>query len=252
MLIVLLVFKKTREAIAIILADEVSYRWPFSQNVSMSQCLNVSMSVFIIYCALPGISLYVAKLRFICSFNAIKTVYRILPLTLRHYLVNGMVVPTLELEAGKWMRLRISFAGQGEDHAISLQNSSDCEMGVLAKDGVYLGQVPRMMNKLFFTPASRWDENPAYPRPSLLKGETSPRIRSSLKQSLLKFRLVTKYQYQRTASTLPSLWLLFLVGYSYCIRILFLLSPPTLCCIVVYCTVLCCTLFGGCFVPSSI
>ena len=104
-----------------------------------------------------------------------------------------MVVPKLELEAGKWMRLRISFAGQGEDHAISLQNSNDCEMGVLAKDGVYLGQVPRMMNKLFFTPASRWDENPAYPRPSLLKGETFARIRSSLKQSLLKFRLVKKY-----------------------------------------------------------
>ena len=153
-----------------------------SLNLSISQYVNVSRYTvqYCIYYLLCFISLYVAKLSFICSLNAIKTVYRTLHLTLRHYLVNGMVVPTLELEAGKWMRLRISFAGQGEDYAISLQNSSDCEMGVLAKDGGYLGQVPRMMNKLFFTPALRWDENPAYPRPSLLKGETFPRTRSSL------------------------------------------------------------------------
>ena len=214
----------------------------------MSKCLNVSRYTvqYRIYYLLCFVSLYVAKRRFICSFNAIKTAYHTLPLTLRHYLVNGMVVSTLELEAGKRMRFRISFAGQAEDHTISLQNSSDCEMGVLAKDGVYLGQVPRMMNKLFFTLASRWDEDSAYPRPSLLKGETFPRIRSSLKQSLLKFRLVKKYQYQRTASTLLSL-LVFDFGRLLYIRVLFLLSPPTLYCTVLtvlYCIVLYCAVLS--------
>ena len=106
-----------------------------SFNVSMSQCFKIYCTILLY---LLFIALYIV-VRSQATFHLFikrdqDRVHRTLPLTLRHYLVNGMVVPTLELEAGKWIRLRISFAGQGEEHAISLQNSSDCEMGVLAKD----------------------------------------------------------------------------------------------------------------------
>lgn len=66
---------------------------------------------------------------------------------------------------GQWMRFRMAFAGHGDNHAISLDDpNGNCEMGVLAKDGVYLGEVPRMEPKLFFTAASRC-ETPALSQP---------------------------------------------------------------------------------------
>lgn len=65
-------------------------------------------------------------------------------------------MPTIPVATGSWTRLRLAFAGQGDNHAISLLAPEDaCEMAVLAKDGVYLGEVPRIEPKLFFTPASR-------------------------------------------------------------------------------------------------
>lgn len=66
-------------------------------------------------------------------------------------------MPTIQMTTGKWLRMRMAFAGHGDNHAISLQDpDGSCEMAVLAKDGVYLGEVPRMESKLFFTPASRY------------------------------------------------------------------------------------------------
>lgn len=74
----------------------------------------------------------------------------------RHYLVNGQLMPLILIDSGKWLRLRIAFAGHGDNHAISIVDPDGaCEMGVLAKDGVYLSEVPREESKLFFTPASR-------------------------------------------------------------------------------------------------
>lgn len=74
----------------------------------------------------------------------------------RHYLVNGDVLPSIDLTSGSWVRFRMAFAGHGNSHAISiLDPDGDCEMGVLAKDGVYLAEVPREEAKLFFTAASR-------------------------------------------------------------------------------------------------
>lgn len=70
--------------------------------------------------------------------------------------MSGKVVPTIEMNTGQWVRLRIAFAGHGDNHAVSIVDPDEnCEMAVLAKDGVYLGEVPRMEPKLFFTPASR-------------------------------------------------------------------------------------------------
>lgn len=60
------------------------------------------------------------------------------------------------MTTGRWVRFRMAFAGHGDNHAISLLDADgDCEMAVLAKDGVFLGEVPRVEPKLFFTPASR-------------------------------------------------------------------------------------------------
>lgn len=64
-------------------------------------------------------------------------------------------MPSIHMLTGSWVRLRMAFAGHGDNHAISMSAPDDCEMAVLAKDGVYLGEVPRMEPTLFFTPASR-------------------------------------------------------------------------------------------------
>lgn len=71
-------------------------------------------------------------------------------------MVNGQVFPSIGLTSGAWVRFRMAFAGHGNSHAVSIDDpDGDCEMAVLAKDGVYLKQVPRTALKLFFTAASR-------------------------------------------------------------------------------------------------
>lgn len=81
----------------------------------------------------------------------------------RHYLVNGEVLPFIELTRGHWVRFRMAFAGHGNSHAITIMDpNGHCEMNVLAKDGVYLSEVPREEAKLFFTAASRYGVNDVY------------------------------------------------------------------------------------------
>lgn len=78
------------------------------------------------------------------------------PFSDRHYLINGEVLPSISMNSGQWLRFRMAFAGHGDSHAVSIQDpNGDCEMQVLAKDGIYLGEVPRLEPKLFFTAASR-------------------------------------------------------------------------------------------------
>ncbi|CAM9363120.1 unnamed protein product [Chrysoparadoxa australica] len=76
-----------------------------------------------------------------------------------HWLVNGCDATAFEIKAGEWTRLRMLYIGHELNARMELVNADACEMGLLAKDGVWLSDVPRMLptNTLFFSIASRVD-----------------------------------------------------------------------------------------------
>mmetsp|Transcript_3221 Transcript_3221/g.7585 ORF Transcript_3221/g.7585 Transcript_3221/m.7585 type:complete len:548 (+) Transcript_3221:85-1728(+) len=59
-------------------------------------------------------------------------------------LVNGEVNPTVSVNAGEWMRFRIIYAGWLAD-VMNFQIAG-CEMALLAKDGIYIRDFPRMVS----------------------------------------------------------------------------------------------------------
>jgi FtsP/CotA-like multicopper oxidase with cupredoxin domain len=73
------------------------------------------------------------------------------------YLVNGCEALDLTVNAGEWTRVRMLHSGD-EKNAV-MEIAAPCEIQLLAKDGVYLSQVPRLVvdNKMFFTLSSRVD-----------------------------------------------------------------------------------------------
>jgi len=58
----------------------------------------------------------------------------------RAVIVNGQLRPTLTIDRNQWMRFRIANAGwEGESFDLTIDG---CEMNLLAKDGVYIPDVP--------------------------------------------------------------------------------------------------------------
>jgi FtsP/CotA-like multicopper oxidase with cupredoxin domain len=72
------------------------------------------------------------------------------------YLVNGDLQPTITVNANEWTRFRVVHTSPTRSGIISFQNC-ECELYLLAKDGVYLPRVPRRVSQLFFTVSSRVD-----------------------------------------------------------------------------------------------
>jgi len=74
-------------------------------------------------------------------------------------LVNGMWKPKLTMEEGKWYRLRMLFASVELVIAAAPLPwlETDCEMQLLAKDGVYLNVAPREVRKVLLSPGARAD-----------------------------------------------------------------------------------------------
>ena len=73
--------------------------------------------------------------------------------------VNGLFEPTLNVVQGKWQRWRILYAGW-QDLALNLEKRDDeagCEFQLLAKDGVYLNDYPRVIHVLPVPPGGRAD-----------------------------------------------------------------------------------------------
>ena len=83
-----------------------------SLNVSMSQCFEIYCTVlYLLFIVLYIVVRSQATFHLFIKRDQNRVPYLALDFKVRHYLVNGiMVVPTLEQEAGKWMRLYISFA----------------------------------------------------------------------------------------------------------------------------------------------
>jgi len=78
-----------------------------------------------------------------------------------HVLVNGQYKPKLTLEEGKWYRLRFVFASveqRVEIHQVEdAENQADCNFQLLAKDGIYLHEAPRPIDRVFLASGGRAD-----------------------------------------------------------------------------------------------
>ena len=71
--------------------------------------------------------------------------------------VNGAPPPTISLESGKWYRFRMLFAAIIQDLFMSLDGGASCDMKLLAKDGIYLTDMPRDIKHLNFVSGTRAD-----------------------------------------------------------------------------------------------
>ena len=70
-------------------------------------------------------------------------------------LVNGMTRPTIRLVANRWYRWRLLLhSGGGPDYMPHLRA---CDVGLLAKDGIYLHSAPRMIKMGFMAAGNRAD-----------------------------------------------------------------------------------------------
>jgi len=83
------------------------------------------------------------------------------------FTVNGVREPTLEIRLGEWERWRILYAGwqdtaldllmEDEDDGEVREDDENCEMQLLAKDGIYIQDFPRRLKKLPIPPGGRAD-----------------------------------------------------------------------------------------------
>ena len=71
-------------------------------------------------------------------------------------LVNGQTDPVISMDANKWYRWRMAFTSLETTATFSL-NDASCEMQLIAKDGIYLEEAPRVVNSLPLYPAARCD-----------------------------------------------------------------------------------------------
>ena len=71
-------------------------------------------------------------------------------------LVNGQREPTLRIDSGLWYRFRTVLIGTEISGHFTMDNPS-CEIQLLAKDGVYLEWIPRLVAELYLSPGSRSD-----------------------------------------------------------------------------------------------
>lgn len=69
--------------------------------------------------------------------------------------VNGQMKPTISINAGEWIRLRVIWAGWFEGN-LDL-TIPGCEMNLLAKDGVYIQDFPRTIQTAPIVPGGRAD-----------------------------------------------------------------------------------------------
>lgn len=76
------------------------------------------------------------------------------------YLVNGQRKPTVTIEADKWYRFRLVFAAVEllwELQLTPVSGGGVCQALLLAKDGIYLDKIPRVVTEIPLFPGARAD-----------------------------------------------------------------------------------------------
>jgi len=78
-----------------------------------------------------------------------------------HVVVNGQYKPKVTMEEGKWYRFRFIFAAVEQRVEIfqvaEEDNQAQCNLQLLAKDGIYLHEAPRQIGKVFLASGGRAD-----------------------------------------------------------------------------------------------
>lgn len=73
-------------------------------------------------------------------------------------LVNGTLEPSSAVQSGKWYRLRFVYASMFHSVRLALKSdSATCQMGLLAKDSVYLNEAPRVVKRIWLAAGNRAD-----------------------------------------------------------------------------------------------
>lgn len=73
-------------------------------------------------------------------------------------LVNGQYQPTITMQPGEWQRWRIIWGNWGGDNLNAhFNDSTNCEMKLLAKDGIYIQDYPRSINTATIPTGGRAD-----------------------------------------------------------------------------------------------
>mmetsp|Transcript_63550 Transcript_63550/g.127639 ORF Transcript_63550/g.127639 Transcript_63550/m.127639 type:complete len:404 (+) Transcript_63550:324-1535(+) len=74
-------------------------------------------------------------------------------------LVNGLATPEVEVNHGEWYRFRFLWTASEEVTVLRMEESADqtCELQLIAKDGIYLNDAPRAINKIYLGQANRAD-----------------------------------------------------------------------------------------------
>ena len=74
-------------------------------------------------------------------------------------LVNGFVAPVVTINGGQWVRFRFGYNALAHELTMEADNNdqAQCEFQLLAKDGIYLRFMPRLIDTVRFNPGARAD-----------------------------------------------------------------------------------------------
>mmetsp|Transcript_1918 Transcript_1918/g.5640 ORF Transcript_1918/g.5640 Transcript_1918/m.5640 type:complete len:593 (-) Transcript_1918:67-1845(-) len=73
------------------------------------------------------------------------------------FFVNGQALPTLTLESHTWHRLRMAYAAVEQGLALQVTGDATCTLKLLAKDGIYVTDLPRDIATVMLFPGARAD-----------------------------------------------------------------------------------------------
>jgi len=71
-------------------------------------------------------------------------------------LINGQYKPTMKIQSGRWYRLRMIYAAVWSVTTARILDEN-CELQLLAKDGIYLNEAPRPISAAYFASGNRVD-----------------------------------------------------------------------------------------------
>jgi len=95
--------------------------------------------------------------------------------------VNGQLGRTMTIGSHVWHRLRMIYAAVEQSLTVTVVGDATCELQLLAKDGIYLNEIPRAVNAVYLYPGSRADVAmsctcTAYPCTTELRSQAARRL----------------------------------------------------------------------------
>jgi len=73
------------------------------------------------------------------------------------FLVNGQLGATMTIGSHVWHRLRMIYAAVEQTLTVTVVGDATCQLQLLAKDGIYLHEIPRGITTIYLYPGARAD-----------------------------------------------------------------------------------------------